>query len=568
MNFCSSHLSYEHNCNLLAIPDTTQYGQSVLSVRSYPSFPENLSKITQSFQAILEEELTGQFWLPDVIIPRTIQAIVSLSVETEASVALWHHITTVFKHDAIIVFTCNKRIAKIINRRGYTVVLNGNLNKAIKSGVRIWADDYSAVALLGALQNSDVLIWYSATRYNVLTKTEAVSWIKNNISWKSPFTGHEISISDAVQIVSDARRTVNLTRDISVCVGMSWWKKARIRAFFSIGRHPPLFRHGTKGALRAVSRHSGTVATWVSRVPHLLEQEAAKAGVNVCKVEDGFIRSVGLGSDFLPPSSIVVDRQGIYFDPSQASDLETILNTAHFDEALTERASCLIQTLIDNDVSKYAKSDVEIHRIHAHPGRRKILVPGQVSNDLSIRLGCGKINNNFGLLKAVRASAPDAHITFRPHPDVDAGHRPGHIPDSKVMRYADQIARGGSMVSLINQVNEVHTMTSLAGFEAILRGRKVVTYGSPFYAGWGITCDMGPVIPRRVRKLTLTELIAGTLILYPLYLDPKTQLPCGPELLIERMSDPTLWKPIPIVRLRKLQGRVRRLVGKILAETL
>ncbi|SKO88612.1 Capsule polysaccharide biosynthesis protein [Mycobacteroides abscessus subsp. massiliense] len=64
-------------------------------------------------------------------------------------------------------------------------------------------------------------------------------------------------------------------------------------------------------------------------------------------------------------------------------------------------------------------------------------------------------------------------------------------------------------------------MTSLTGFEALLRGKKVSCYGLPFYAGWGLTQDLLS-IPRRSRRLELWQLIAGTLIHYPDYIHPET----------------------------------------------
>ena len=58
----------------------------------------------------------------------------------------------------------------------------------------------------------------------------------------------------------------------------------------------------------------------------------------------------------------------------------------------------------------------------------------------------------------------------------------------------------------------------------------------------------------------MAQLVAGTLILYPRYLDPLTRLPCGPEVVIERLDDPELWRPGPLVLARRLQGvLVRRL---------
>jgi capsular polysaccharide export protein len=75
----------------------------------------------------------------------------------------------------------------------------------------------------------------------------------------------------------------------------------------------------------------------------------------------------------------------------------------------------------------------------------------------------------------------------------------------------------------------------LSGFEALLRGRRVVTHGRPFYAGWGLTEDRDPP-PRRGRRLSLDELVAAALILYPRYRDPVTGLPCPPEVLLERLA--------------------------------
>jgi capsular polysaccharide export protein len=85
-------------------------------------------------------------------------------------------------------------------------------------------------------------------------------------------------------------------------------------------------------------------------------------------------------------------------------------------------------------------------------------------------------------------------------------------------------------------VDAVHVLTSLAGFEALLRGRAVTCHGTPFYAGWGLTRDLAPVPARRGRALTLDALVAGVLILYPRYLDPVSGLPCPPEVLVERMA--------------------------------
>ncbi|HTZ37448.1 MAG TPA: capsular biosynthesis protein, partial [Stellaceae bacterium] len=193
----------------------------------------------------------------------------------------------------------------------------------------------------------------------------------------------------------------------------------------------------------------------------------------------------------------------------------------------------------------------------APAGARRILVPGQVEDDRSVALGGAGITRNLDLLQRVRRAHPDAVLRYTPPPAVDAGHRRGAIPDEIASSYCDRIVRGVSSAAMLSVVDEVHTLTSLVGFEALLRGRAVVVYGQPFYAGWGLTSDHAPP-PRRNRKLTVEQLVAGTLVLYPRYLDPVTRLPCGPEVIIDRLSDPSLWRAGPLVALRRLQGAAAR----------
>ncbi len=163
-------------------------------------------------------------------------------------------------------------------------------------------------------------------------------------------------------------------------------------------------------------------------------------------------------------------------------------------------------------------------------------MPGQVEDDRAVQTGGCGLTSNLDLLIGVREHAPDAYILYKPHPDVVAGHRKGAIPDRTCLQYADEIAREAPVSSLIAMVDEVHVNTSLAGFEALMREKPVAAYGVPFYAGWGLTRDLGPVPARRTARRTLDELVAATLLLYPRYLDPETGLPCPPEVVVARLS--------------------------------
>ena len=72
----------------------------------------------------------------------------------------------------------------------------------------------------------------------------------------------------------------------------------------------------------------------------------------------------------------------------------------------------------------------------------------------------------------------------------------------------------------------------LDAFEALLRGLKVVCWGAPFYAGWGLTEDR-VALPRRQARPDLDTLVAGALIAYPRYVDPVSGVPCSAEEAVE-----------------------------------
>jgi capsular polysaccharide export protein len=311
-------------------------------------------------------------------------------------------------------------------------------------------------------------------------------------------------------------------------VGIKPWKRWQIDRFLRDRYGPLHYAASPQAALRRQARHGGRIVIWAAREPEGYAAAAAAQGAALVRMEDGFLRSVGLGSTHVGGASLVVDESGIYFDPRSPSALEQILQQGRFDTALLERAAQLRQFLVGHGLTKYNVGTRETPRIEAPPGRRRILVPGQVENDASIRHGAPGVHRNLELLQQVRAQEPEAWLVYKPHPDTEAGTRPGAVGDAEALRHADQVVRGVSATALFPQLDAVHTMTSLLGFEALLRGIPVTTWGLPFYAGWGLTEDR-LALPRRSRRLQLDELVAGALILYPLYTDPLSGQPCQAE---------------------------------------
>jgi capsular polysaccharide export protein len=376
--------------------------------------------------------------------------------------------------------------------------------------------------------------------------------------YRNPFTGEHTDVEATVAQLAEWRRILDANRPIVAACGMAWWKRHEISRFLWTSDQPLRFLRSERRAIAHAARIGGSVAVWPSRISAGMAETARRQGVPLVRVEDGFVRSVGLGSDLVPPSSVAVDRLGIHYDPSRPSDLEAILAEAAFSPELLARAQRLREIVVASGISKYGGDGA--HRFPPRlSDRRLVLVPGQVEDDMSVQLGGGGLSSNLELLRRARALEPEAEIWFRPHPDVDAGHRKGAVRDSDARAHADRIVRGGGMAGLLDLVDGVHVLTSLTGFEALLRGRDVTCHGMPFYAGWGLTRDLASVPERRGRVLTLDQLVAAVLIVYPRYLDPATGLPCPPEVLVRRMADGPAHNRLGwVTRIRQLQGRMTR----------
>jgi capsular polysaccharide export protein len=318
-----------------------------------------------------------------------------------------------------------------------------------------------------------------------------------------------------------------------LCVGFVPWKRAVARLYLSDAEGPLRFA-SVQMLRRRPPPPEVTVCAWGGELPEADEAALRRAGNAVLRMEDGFVRSVGLGSDFRLPASLCLDARGAYFDATRPSDLEVVLATAEFTPALVARAAALRARLVEARLTKYNFNEA-VSRPPDAAGRRLILVPAQVPGDASLRLGLVSVAGNLGLLRAVRAENPDAYLVFKVHPDVASGNRPGGDDLDAAAGIADLVTATGDMASWLDVVDEVHTATSLAGFEALLRGRPVTTWGLPFYAAWGLTHDK-VAAPRRSRRLGLDELVAGALILYPRYADPMTGAACTPEQAVEMLA--------------------------------
>lgn len=350
-----------------------------------------------------------------------------------------------------------------------------------------------------------------------------------------PLSGTPTSLEATIERLHDWRRVADSNTGHFAAIGFTPWKRAAVRNMLAGPRSSVRFHRSVKTAEKDARAHDGgKILVWSGKEDAEKRAQLDRSPVPVWRMEDGFLRSRGLGSDFHLPASVVIDDRGMYFDRHSSSRLEIILESLPIPPALTERAATLRADLVAAGVSKYNVGGAA--NIDAPDGKPVIVVVGQVEDDRSIERGTADIKTNLGLLKAVRADHPDAFIVYKPHPDVETGNRAGKIPRAECSALADQIVDDANIDACIAACDSLATMTSLAGFEALLRGKTVLTYGGPFYAGWGLTEDR-LTFERRSRKLSLDALVAGTLIVYPRYIHPPTRLPCTPEEIAAWLSE-------------------------------
>jgi len=364
-------------------------------------------------------------------------------------------------------------------------------------------------------------------------------------TWYDPDRDRLCPLEDTLGALEARSRAWREDRHGWAAAGMRLWKRPALQGFFAAPGGGLRFCKTVPDATRLAAKTGRRAMAWAS---------ATAPDDDILRVEDGFLRSRGLGARLVPPLSLVCDDLGIYYDPTRESRLERLIAArANLRPGQDARAEALIRALCDAGLSKYNLGGA----LPALPDTgQRILVPGQVEDDASIRLGAGDPATNLGLLKHARAANPGALILFKPHPDVEAGLRPGAISPDALSGLADHVLTDCDPAALLSHVDAVWTMTSLLGFEALLRGLPVTTTGAPFYAGWGLTRDLGRIPARRGARPSLHGLAHAALIDYPRYRDPLTGQPCAVETIVARLAAPqALPSPGAANRmLSKLQG--------------
>jgi len=371
-----------------------------------------------------------------------------------------------------------------------------------------------------------------------------------------PVTGRRCEAEQALERLIALRDRADRLAGSWAAVGFAPAKRPPVRRLLNSPKASLRYFMSPRRAAAHAAATKGRLIWWAGKESEATRQAAAAFTGPTVRMEDGFIRSRGLGSDFVGALSVALDDQGVYYDPRRPSRLETLIETADLSPGQLARAARLRERVVAAGLSKY---NLKGRAPAGWPEDRDILlVVGQVENDKSILLGCEPdLNTNSALVEAARADHPDAFLVYRNHPDVLAGNRPGRL-DASALASVDAVADGLDIVDCLAACRRVATLTSLTGFEALMRGKAVSVYGRPFYAGWGLTDDrLG--FDRRTRRAGVDHLVHAALIAYPIYVTPQGW-PCEAEdlvdLLIAARDQPT--PPAP-------RGQVQRWAAGVIA---
>ena len=289
------------------------------------------------------------------------------------------------------------------------------------------------------------------------------------------------------------------------------------------------FLHGSDLVLSPSSRQStgfDLVIGW-GRKPNTKKarQFAQRHGIPYASLEDGFLRSVGLGRENIPSISLVADKVGIYYDASQPSDLEELLNSddAVFSPSLLNKAKHAIDFILEHHLSKYnGAPDMPSGRCSSD--KENVLIVDQVAGDASVTYGSSGFNLE-NMITAAKVENPHADIYVKLHPETIHGFRKGlfsgYAKDDKIQFITEDF----NPLSVLEAMDKVYVATSQLGFEALLLGKDVICFGMPFYAGWDLTDDRESC-SRRIKKRSVEEVFAAAYILYSRYVNPASGKCC------------------------------------------
>ena len=272
---------------------------------------------------------------------------------------------------------------------------------------------------------------------------------------------------------------------LALVVGMQPWQDmvgewVLESAYIQIQRHFDK-RYFNRWLKPFINRVNPVIYIWGYKAPDYFIEYVRAQNLDIFFLEDGFIRSGPDDNSSAPPLSIVMDSQAPYFDTTRPNDLTDLI--ANFDFEQDNYDEVLAQEMLDyyvsHRVSKYNHQPyVDVAPIYGTKNKERILVLGQVPHDDSLKYGGGEGITLLDVVKKAIKESPDAQIIVKPHPmTLDNPDIVSTLIELDCLIFIQSI----HLVDALETIDHVYTITSLGGFEALLRGKKVTVLGRPFY---------------------------------------------------------------------------------------
>jgi hypothetical protein len=316
------------------------------------------------------------------------------------------------------------------------------------------------------------------------------------------------------------------------------------------------------GAQQRVSTRKGlaqpvTVATidllvqW-GMTPTLSKSKQAQIGRELGRptviVEDGFIRSIGIGLSGEAGLSIIMDDTTAYYDAMSApSRLERQINSnIEITDAQRTNALALIDKIVSLKVSKYNHAP-QVILADCFPQlknrQHRILLIDQRYHDQSVESGLANDQSFDQMVLDALHDYPESQILIKKHPDSIFGAKKSYLNFDRLqklnaMHRIIPIMFDINPYSLFAQVDDIFVATSGMGFEALMAGHQVHCYGVPFYAGWGLTQDK-QTLTRRHRSRRLEDIFHFAYIENSRYFHPELGQRVSLDTLIDYIIEKT-----------------------------
>lgn len=215
--------------------------------------------------------------------------------------------------------------------------------------------------------------------------------------------------------------------------------------------------------------------------------------------------------------------------------IEWLNGPAELSDAEAARARALMRAMTAEGISKYnAQSFARPTQLVGE--RPRVLVVDQTVADASVTYGLLDRGAFETMLLDAIDDHPGAEILVKTHPDTawEAGERSGYFTGARDYDRVRFLTEPVNPYVLFDLVDAVYVGSSGMGLEALIAGKPVVTYGAPFYAGWGLTEDRlgrrrAGGVPHRRRPRRLEALFHAAYVQFPIYHRPQRPAPCALE---------------------------------------